>query len=130
MVDIVSPFVPKAGSVAVALVATDGVNMVRITIYSQVKPGAAMRRDTRFADMESFKGGPDAAVGVVSGYIAEEMCAKYGDQFDPETMARTGINAFKDVMMKVDLEGFGKKLIEVDEDRAVATDFNQSIEEQ
>ena len=122
-----SPYVPNAGSVVVGLLTPP--EMVRITVYSKMRPGAALRRDTRFSDMKSFAGGPPAAVAVVTGYLTEQMNLKYGDNFDSETMAKTGINAFLDVMKKVELTGFGKEYIETDEDEGVVMKSQKTLEE-
>ena len=122
-----SPFVPNAGSVVVGLMTPP--EQVRITIYSKMRPGAALRRDTNYSDMKAFKGGPEAAVAVITGFLTGEMNVKYGDNFDQETMIKTGINAYLDVMKKVELTGFGEEYIEINEDEGVTVKSQKTLEE-
>jgi len=110
-----SPFVPVAGTVRVALMTPPA--QVRVTIYSKVKLGAAMRRDTEYGSMTQFRGGEEAAIAVVACAIANEMNEKYGDNFDDYKVANAAIAGLRDAKKQIDMDMFQKRFIEIDEDK-------------
>ncbi len=122
-----SPFVPNAGSVVIGLMTPP--EQVRATIYSRMCPGAALRRDTAYSDMKAFQGGPEAAVATIIGFLTEQMNLRYGDNFDQGLMIKTGVNAYLDVMKKVELTGFGKEYIETNEDEGTVVRSQKTLEE-
>lgn len=115
-----SPFVPKAGTVRVALMTPPA--QVRVTIYSKAKLGAAQRRDTEYQSMVQYRGGDEAAIALVACAIAEKMNREYGDNFDDYKVANAAIAGLRDAKKQIDMDMFRCRLVEVDEDKHVAVD--------
>jgi len=115
-----SPFVPQAGTVRVALMTPPA--MVRVTIYSKVKLGAAQRRDTEYGSMVQHRGGEEAAITIVACAIAEKMNLEYGDNFDDYQVANAAIAGLRDAKKQIDMDMFAKRKLEIDEDKEVVVD--------
>lgn len=115
-----SPFVPKAGTVRVALMTPPA--QVRVTIYSKAKPGAAQRRDTEHASMVQFQGGEERAIALVACAIADKMNNEYGDNFDDYQVANAAIAGLRDAKKQIDMDMFQRRYLEVDEDKHVVVD--------
>lgn len=115
-----SPFVPQGGTVRVSLMTPPP--QVRVTVYSKVRPGAAMRRDTEYGDMKQFRGGEEAAIARVAIAIAMKMNEDYGDSFNDYQVANAAVAGLRDAKKQIDMDMVQKRYLEIDEDQHVVVE--------